>query len=94
MRRGFSKIKGVQNTLNCIHAIVIMQDTQDTKILKGLLQKLLDNKSEIKRFSKQNQTTFNRLLTTLIKVLEIEKVDIGTLGQSIKNEVLKADILM
>ena len=26
MRGGLSKIKGVQNTLNCIHAIVMMQD--------------------------------------------------------------------
>lgn len=93
MIKGFYKIKGVQNVLNCIHAIVMMQDTKDTQILQDLLQKLLDNKSEIKKFSKQNQNTFNRLLTTLIKVLEIEKVDIGSLGLSIRDEVLKSNNL-
>lgn len=42
MYEGIKKVEGIHNTLNCLNAIVYMEDFEDTQIIKHLLQKIID----------------------------------------------------
>ena len=72
--------------------MVLMQDYQEIEILKGLLEGILSKKSEIQtKFTLKEQNIFNRLMTTLLMMLEIDKVDVGQVKEKIHKEILKPE---